>query len=133
MKLYGKQLNSLEELRREKHVMRYAAKHSDEMLSFRELTGGDDSTENAAGAGLVGSLISAFGSKSLFNAIIAVAPPILTLLTTGSAGKKKRNNPLQSLAKEVLAGYLKWKAIHLAYKAAKGMFGSDKDKKEKTN
>jgi hypothetical protein len=130
MKLYTRQLKSLEALKREKHVMKYAVKHSDDVLSFKELGGQEESTENAAGAGLAGSLISAFGSRSLFNTIIAIAPPILTLMTTGSSSRKKRSNPLQSLAKELVTGYLKWKAIQMAYRGVK-MVVSKKDKKEK--
>ncbi len=132
MKLYSKQLKSIEDLRREKHVMRYAVKHSDEMLSFKELGGADHSTSDAAGAGLAGTLISAVGSKSLTNTLLAIAPPILTMLSKRS-GRRQRKNPLESLAKEVFLGYVKWKAIQMVYRGVMLAVKSkkDEDKKER--
>ncbi len=127
MKLYSKQLKSLEDLKREKHVMRYAAKHSNEMISFKELGLENDSTTDAAGAGLAGTLISALGSKSLFNSLLAIAPPLLTMM--GKSSKKKKSNPLASLAKEVILGYIKWKAIEMAYRGVKKMAGKNKSDK----
>ena len=128
MKLYNKKLHSLEELRREKHVMRYAARHTDEMLSFKDL-GKDTSTDKAAGAGILGTMISAFGSKSLFNSVLAMAPPLLALISKRSGRKKK--NPIESLAKEVFLGYVKWKAIQMAYRGIMLAVGANKkDKKD---
>ena len=130
MKLYAKKLHSLEELKREKHVLRYAAKHSDDLLSFKDL-GKNTSTDEAAGAGMLGTLISAFGSKSLFNSVLAMAPPLLALISKRSSRRKK--NPIESLAKEVLFGYVKWKALQMAYRGITMAFRSDKkdDRNEK--
>lgn len=127
MKLYSKQLNNLEALKREKHVMKYALKHSDDWLNIKAMMGKSDSTDTAAGAGLFGTLISAFGSKSLFNTIIAIAPPVLTLISKNSSFFKKRKNPLESIAKEVIGGYIKWKAVQLAYRGIMSLVKSNKD------
>jgi hypothetical protein len=130
MKLYGKKLHSLEELKREKHVLRYAAKHSDDMLSFKDL-GKNTSTDDAAGAGMLGTMISAFGSKSILNTILAMAPPLVALVSKRSSRKKK--NPLESLAKEIILGYVKWKAVQMAYRGVMLVVKSNKKegKKEK--
>lgn len=131
MKLYSKQLNSLEELRREKHVLQYAKKHTDEWLSFSDLDKNKEHAEDAAGAGILGTLLSAAGSKSLFSTVLALAPPILTLLSKNTATGKKKSNPLEKLAKEVAIGYIKWKAIQMAYRGLKMLMKSDKKDKEK--
>ena len=130
MRLYSKKLHSLEELKREKHVLRYAAKHSDDVLNLSDL-GKSTSTDDAAGAGMLGTRISAFGSKSLFNTVLAMAPPLLALVSKGSGRKKK--NPLESIAKEVIFGYVKWKAVQMAYRGVMLLVKSRKeeDKKEK--
>ena len=130
MKFYGKKLHSLEELKREKHVLKYAAKHSDDVLSFKDL-GKSSSTDAAAGAGMLGSLISAFGSKTLTNSLLAMAPPLLALVAKRTSTKKK--NPLESLAKEVFFGYVKWKAVQMAYRGVMMVVRSKKkeDKNEK--
>src|SRR5690349_21676876 len=104
MKLYNKQLHSLEELKREKHVLKYAAKHTDDWLSFKDMEKEKDSSSDFAGAGILGTLISALGSKSMFSTLLAVAPPILTLFAKKSPGGPKKKNPLESLAKEVIFG-----------------------------
>jgi hypothetical protein len=130
MRLYSKKLHSLEELKREKHVLKYAAKHSDDTLNFNDL-GKHTSTDDAAGAGMLGTLISAFGSKSMFNTVLAMAPPLLALVSKRSGRKKK--NPLESLAKEVIFGYVKWKAVQMAYRGVMLFVKSNKkdDKKAK--
>ena len=128
MKLYNKQLHSLEELRREKHVLKYAAKHTDDWLSFKEMEKEKD-TSDFASAGMLGALFSALGSKSMFSTVLAVAPTILTMFSRKSSGSdKKRKNPLESLAKEVIFGYLKWKGIHLGYKALRSIVEGSKEK-----
>jgi len=131
MKLYTRQLHSLEELRREKHVLKYAKKHTDDWLNLKDLDKEKADTEDAAGGGLLGTLLSAAGSKSMFSAVLAMAPPILTLLSKNSSSGRKRTNPLEKLAKEVVFGYLKWKAIQLAYRGLMAVVGSDKTKEQK--
>jgi hypothetical protein len=127
MKLYSKQLNSLEELRREKHVLRYAVKHSEESLNLNDLK--KDKGENSAlSAGLLGTVISAFGSKSVLNTLLSIAPPILSLVAKGSS--RKKTNPVQKLMKEVAFGYIKWKAVQFAYNTTMKLVHAKKKEKE---
>lgn len=130
MKLYPKQLNSLEELRREKHVLRYAKKHTDDWLNFKDLDKGKQQGGQATGAGLVDVLLSAAGSKSMFSAVLAVAPTVFSLLSKTSLSGRKLTKPLERLAKDVLVGYVKWKLIHFAYSGLMSLVSSKKDQKD---
>lgn len=130
MKLYPKQLNSLEELRREKHVLRYAKKHTDDWLSFKDLDKGKQQGGQAAGAGLMEILLSVAGSKSMFSAVLAVAPTVFSLLSKTSSSGRKRNSPLERLAKDVVLGYAKWKLIHFAYSRIMSLISSKKNQKD---
>ena len=128
MKLYHKQLHSLEELKREKHVMKYAVKHTDDWLSFKEMSKGAR-PKDAATLGMLGSVISAVSSKSIFSTALTVVPAILNMMPRREAKKKK--GILESLAKEVILGYVKWKAIQMSYRAIMMLINATKDKKEK--
>ena len=128
MKLYRKQLHSLEELKREQHVMKYAVKHTDDWLSLKEMSKGTR-PKDAAALGMLGSVISAVSSRSLFSSALTIVPAILNLLPRKEAKKKK--GVLESLAKEVLLGYLKWKAIQMSYRAVMMLVNATKDGKEK--
>jgi hypothetical protein len=46
---------------------------------------------------------------------------------------RKKKNPLESLAKEIILGYVKWKAVQMAYRGVMLVVKSNKkeDKKEK--
>lgn len=129
MKMYTKKLNSLEELKREQQVLRYAAKHtgSEDWLNFKDL-GMKDSSADAAGAGMMGTLISALGSKSLLNSVLAMAPPLLTMAT--KSGHRRKSNVMERMAKEVLFGYVKWKAIQMTYRGVMMVFKSNKPHEE---
>ena len=87
MKLYRKQLHSLEELKREKHVMKYAVKHTDDWLSFKEMSKGAR-PKDAATLGMLGSVISAVSSKSIFSTALTVVPAILNMMPRREAKKK---------------------------------------------
>ena len=131
MKLYSRQLNSLEELRREKHVLRYAIRHTDDWISLKDMDKKETDTGEAAGAGMLGTLISALASRSLLSTVLAIAPPLITLLSRRSASHPKKKSPLESLARDVFFGYLKWKALHFAYRSLRSMLGSDKETDKK--
>jgi len=125
MKLYKRQLHSLEELRRERHVLKYAVKHTDDWLNLKET--GDDEFPGLGGAGILGNIISAITSKSTFGTILTFAPTLLNLFSKNKKGEKKKN-PAASLIKEIAFGYIKWKAIQLAFRAIKNV-ASTKDHK----
>jgi hypothetical protein len=44
---------------------------------------------------------------------------------------RKKKGVLESLAKEVVLGYLKWKAIQMSYRGVMMLVNATKDKKEK--
>jgi hypothetical protein len=120
MRLYRKKLHSVEELRREVHVLKYAKKQSDSesWLDMKDIglkgfgSSSKTKTNSAFDAGILGTLISAMGSRSWLNIALAIAPPVFSLISKRS----KKKNFLESAAKDVLGGYLKWKGINLAYR-----------------
>ena len=125
MKLYPKQLNSLKELKREKKNLRNSLKETDDLFDG-EVSGAQ--SDDAATAGLIGAIISAFGSSSFFNTILAIAPTIINIFSK-RPGKKKKN-PVESLAKELIFGYIKWRAVLFGYNTLMSFFGTKKDKKD---
>ena len=149
MKFYGKKLSSLEELRREREVLLYAKKHtaSESLLDLKTLTGGGSSSSDkgSAGlfggfgpgasttsAGLLGTLLSAFSSKSKMGIITALAPPLITLIGKRFGGtQRSRKNPLERVVKEVALGYIKWKAIQMVYRWLSMAIKSNKSEKAK--
>lgn len=148
MKFYGKKLSSLEELRREREVLLYAKKHtaSESLLDIKELTGGSSSSgkgslglfdgfgpgASTASAGLLGTLLSAFSSKSKMGIITALAPPLITLIGKRFGGTQRaRKNPLERVVKEVALGYIKWKAIQMVYRWVSMAIKSNKSKNAK--
>jgi hypothetical protein len=134
MKLYSKRLNNLEELKREKHVLKYALKQSksEDWLNLDSIlkTNKDEkNTESAAEAGILGSIISGLGSKSLFNTVLAMAPPLITMMSK-SGSKKKKSSFIERAAKDVILGYIKWKAIELGYKGVTSFMNSKKEERQ---
>ena len=128
MKLYPKPLHSLEELKREKHVLQYVAKHTDQSLNFNNL----GKTSKASGTGsalLLSGLASALGSKSLFSAAISAAPAAINYFSKRKSAPPPRKTVVESLAKEILFGYLKWKAIQLSFKGIKYLVKTLKDER----
>ncbi len=130
MKLYNRQLKNLEDLRREKHMLQYAVRHTGDWLSFRELERAAKKPNGGqtTGAGLIATILSVAGSKSILHTIITLAPSLFTLIKKRSSGGRKRPNPLGKLATEVIGGYMKWKAIELLYKGIRTMKNSGKTK-----
>jgi hypothetical protein len=126
MKLYPKKLHSLEELKREKHVLKYAKKHTDkeEWLSLDDIK--PKGSERLLDAGLIGSVLSALGSKSIFSAVIAVAPPLLGILAKRS-GKK---NIVERAVRDLAGGYLKWKAVQYSFNTLRNIISASKEKKK---
>jgi hypothetical protein len=121
MKVYPKKLRSVADLEREKRLLRKEAKELDDEPFFGSKDGKKE------GDGITGWLY-----------MLPVANPIISLLTrliekkfgqtntTPAAAAQSdihfttRKAPgVKGLAIEVIGGYLKWKAIQLAYKAAK--------------
>ncbi|MFN4248421.1 MAG: hypothetical protein ACK4EY_11890 [Flavipsychrobacter sp.] len=122
MKLYNKQLNSLEELKLEKQKLRAEMRKADAdgFFSVDDIIPGrsankEASEEQESGgldiAGIAGSLLSAIGNKDM---LLSVGMPLLKL-----AGNQLEKGLVKKILKEVGFGYAKWKAIELAYKGVK--------------
>lgn len=120
MKLYKKQLSSIEELKLEKQKLKKKLKDTD-VFSMPE-----NSKEDAglSGANLVGTVADLISSPSIAGTVGSIAMPLVSL-----AGKKIQKKYFLRIAKEFIGGYAKWKAIELAYKAARSYIKSRKRKK----
>lgn len=136
MKLYGRKLRNLEDLRREKRVLEYAQKHTatNPIVNLDNLASSMGAKRhNTAESGLFdvsmfNSVFNALGSKSLVNALVALAPSLIGLLnrskrkSSGTGGR----SPLEGIVKDVLFGYAKWKAIQFAYRTIRSFWSNSK-------
>ncbi|HEY1031998.1 MAG TPA: hypothetical protein VGD89_09505 [Flavipsychrobacter sp.] len=129
MKLYSKQLNSLEELRREKRMLKRAIKESEKEGFFpgSKKEGKENSDET-------GDILSAatglFSGSPLGSLAMAVGMPLLKQ-AAGKKIAKSGGKILGSLLKEVGFSYLKWKAVELGIKGVKQVIKKRKEKMEK--
>ena len=117
MKLYPKELHSVEALRREKLKLKYARKHSDNLVSIDKNT--DDGLSSSAFTGTLMSLVS---SKSVSSFLLTLTPTLLSFVS----GKKKKRF-ISSVAREVLGGYIKFKAMQMAYRYIRMIVKKKKD------
>lgn len=113
MKLYKKQLGSLEELKRERHLLQYIKKQQDpgNLFSLSDITGAatgsrQKASASAGGNDLLELLLSLAGSGSLADAAFRAGGPLLKL-----AARKFPKKILFKLLSEVGGGYLKWKLL----------------------
>lgn len=140
MRFYPKQLHSIQELKREKAALELRRKltEEDDMFSFGDVIpamGKKDkdktSKENKQtgeqdGDGIVEMISGFLDSFEMGDVLKIVGGPIV-----GLAGKKLRNNVVLPVAKELVGGYLKWKAAELSIKAARHFIKAKKEKKHK--
>lgn len=118
MKLYRKQLNSLEELKREYIRLNYERKQGvgDLLPHF----GGERKPdgEKVSGNGILGLALGLLNAKSPVDAAMAAAGPVMSLLSgknkKGTGRSTKAKGLLGKVAKEVLIGYLTGKGVQLA-------------------
>ncbi|MBL7682345.1 MAG: hypothetical protein JNK00_03205 [Flavipsychrobacter sp.] len=120
MKLYNKQLNSVEELLREKQQLKAELRKADAegLFSLDDIipaTGNKENKGETSGevdiAGLATGLLSSLGNK---DSLLAIGLPLLK-----AAGSQLEKGLVKKILKEVGFGYAKWKAIELAFKGAK--------------
>lgn len=124
MRLYSRQLNSLDELKKER---RRLCKIRDENAPDTWL-GLDDTASSGEDGSMIADLLSgALGpGSSILNVLLSAAPALL-----GAIGGGKINKILKSTGKDVLSGYLKWKGIRLAIKMmSRFIKSSNKTKKD---
>lgn len=137
MKLYSKNLDSIHALKQEKERIKNELKDSDDTI-------GSDKNLNIQNGDFISNMLSSISSGSLIDKAINVAPAIIDIIKRGSIFPKKnkqtfkstaRQSPnksvLTSIATEFIGGYLKWKAVELAYKGIKLALRSDKAKEAK--
>lgn len=116
IRLYHKNLNSLDALRQEIAIKKAEANTT--FGGFSDIASpGDTNSEGSDTSDIIGAGLDMFTSKGMGNKLWALAVPALQL-----AGRKLEKDILKSFAKEFLMGYAKWKAIELGFKAASSFF-----------
>lgn len=124
MRLYPKKLHSLEELKREKQVLKYAKKHThaDGLLDIKANTppGADKQSDILS---MLGDLAT---SKSFSDIALTVGLPMLKL-----AGRKVEKSFLKTFLGEVIGGYMKWKLLQMGMRGVRLFIRMQKSKHEK--
>jgi hypothetical protein len=134
MRLYPKKLRNIEDLEREKKLLRKESRDLDidSLFSVDGILGKKNKDKDDGG--------------SLFD-FLPVSNPVVDLLVkfvqkklakkNGDSGasyapppekKKKGKNLLKTVAVEFIGGYLKWKAIELSYKGIRHLIKKRKEK-----
>jgi hypothetical protein len=133
MRIYPKRLNSLEELRREKQVLKYAAKHSkpDVLPDLKlNLKPGAKKVAEDAGLDSPSDILSMLGdiltSRTFTDSALAWGLPLIKLV-----GRKTEKSFLKTFAGEVLGGYLKWKMVQMGVRGVRLFLKMQQTKKEK--
>ena len=143
MGFYRKRLNGIDDLERERKALRKEREEleQEEFFSLKDLFGAgksrvqgkshseDNTDDKEKDAGIA-------GLESLLGLLPTAATPLLSILTgmlentVGIAVGKKGKHIALKLAREVIVGYLKWKAVELGYKGAKHLIKKKKEKRE---
>lgn len=129
MKLYRKQLNSLEELRYEKRMLKRAVKNS-EKEGFFSTGASDKKTEPEADdmPGILSVVGDLLGSSSIGGMALSVGLPILKQVA-GKKILKSSGGILKTVVKEVGFSYVKWKAVELGIKGVRHLIKKNKEQK----
>ena len=136
MRLYPKKLRSVEDLEREKKLLRKESKAMDvdSLLSLEGILGKKKKgSEKEEGSSLLDFLPV---SNPLVDLLVKFVQQKLAKRVRNSTAnyapqaesKKKSRNPLKSAAIEFIGGYLKWKAIELSYKGIRHLIKKRKEK-----
>jgi hypothetical protein len=140
MKFYKKRLYSLEDLRREKRALKKAVKETGNGI-LHPFSGGNDEpaqpkkkkstqsdeAEQASGSiDFIGLATNFISTNPMISAILL---PVVKKygFQAGKAGAKVG----YKILKEVVIGYLKWKAIELSVKGAAQLVKNQKEKKKR--
>lgn len=125
MKLYTKQLNSIDELKREKQRLKKELKEKEQkgFFSLSDVLPGNDAP--GKGDGIINKAAGMLGGSGITGLLMNIGGPLLSMAT----GKAK-NKILKTVAKEFLGGYVKWKAVELGYRAVKMAVNKAKKKAE---
>lgn len=113
MKLYRRQLHSVEELRREKLRLQYEKLHTNHKDFFPVREHGKP--DHKAGSNFVDFLGGLATAQGPVQTWLTLARPLLR-----AVGKKKAPKKiLTNIAREVLLGYAKWKLVEMAYRGVR--------------
>jgi hypothetical protein len=135
MKLYSKQINSVVELQREKARLAAMCKKmeneaSDQVTNFKLL---GFSTSNKSNS----QVRNTAGISSILEGLLPGAGPFLKVLedilpessALGDSLRKKSAKLAGNAAKELIGGYLKWKAVELGFRGVRYLFRKRKQGK----
>jgi hypothetical protein len=122
MKLYHKQLNSLDELKLEKQRLKAVLNKTEQegFISMNDILPLKKEGDNKDLVSQLTGLLDNVGAKEL---VMSLAGPALGLL-----GDKIEKHTLKKIAKEFLGSYVKWKAIELAYAGIRALIERNKKK-----
>jgi hypothetical protein len=126
MKLYRKQLGSLEELKREKIRLKYARMHTkaSDLNPLTEI--GGSKVSGAAKAGVLGFAMELLSSKSNVQTALALSKPLLKILRSSRARKKEirraaglpqKDSLVKRVVKDVAVNYFIGKALQMSVRA----------------
>jgi len=124
MKLYRKQLNSLEELKRERIRLKYERKHSNAQDLFSKSVKSHSDKEDS-GNGILPIILGLLGGGSMLQTVLTVGGPLLKMM---AKGKPKRI--AGSLVKRIIITFIIGKGIQLAVKGISRYVKAGKEKKE---
>jgi len=140
MKLYRKQLNSLDELKQEKARLLLLRKKTEQedLFSLGDINPlgkkegkkaakakvAEEEHEEGNAFGNIAEMLGGFVDADMLQSILGTAGGVLA----GFTGKKLRTKVLIPLAKELLGAYVKWKAVELGFMAVKHFVKSRKKK-----
>jgi len=128
MKLYPRKINSVKDLKQERKALksRISNHESDEWFSF----GGkgdkeDHANEKHGNKDILSTIGHLFYNNPFADIALSLGAPLLKK-TGKSAGKTAF-----TVAKELIGGYAKWKAIELGYRWVRRMIKKRKEHSEK--
>jgi hypothetical protein len=124
MKFYPKRLNSLEELKREKQVLKYARKHSkpEGFMDMKIPSPSREADKQSDILSMAGDLLT---SKSFADVALTVGLPLIKLV-----GRKTEKSFIKTFAGEVIGGYVKWKILQMGVRGVKLFVRMQQTKKE---
>jgi hypothetical protein len=125
MKLYPRQIKSIDELRKEQQLIRNQLEEI-QSVSFQELKEVIDKNTLSFSnpKGLFTSLKQFFSSDS--PSIIHEITSLLPLLFSFLSNKKNKQDSTQNIPDEILNSYLKWKVVVWVFKTVSSVFKKKK-------
>lgn len=117
MRLYNKNLTSIDELRREQALLKARSENTISNLFSNNRNVAQGNARHASDNSDINFLQTGLDfatSVGAWNKAFALAIPALKLV-----GRKVQKSTLQVIAKDVLSAYLKWKLVMFSYRFAK--------------